>query len=1027
VRQTVADPSGAWRYGFAVVAVVVAAGVRLAFNPLLEVQGPYMPFYFAVIIAALFGGRGPGLVATATSGLWMQWLFLKPAYCLPVTIQTANWGLALFLLLSAVIALLIGNLRESFRVRARTEDTLRRQAHLIDLSHDAVITMDSHRRIITWNKGAEEMYGWSERDAIGKVLHELLQTFGGISIPAMDKILHQEGRWEGELSRMARDGHRLIVDSRQVLFRSRTGSPACILAISRDITRRKEMEEDLRESEEQFRTLADAIPNLSGMAYPDGTLFWLNQRWSDYTGLTLEQSEGAGWLSAIDREASPGAVERWEHSVATGEPLESVFAVRGADGVSRPFLCRAVPLRDSAGRVVRWFGAMTDISEQRRTEEALRKAHGELQAIMDAMPTALLISRDPECRFVLGNRRTYQVLHESPGSNLAELGVEDEQSPAYRLIENGMEIPRREGPLEKAAATGQSTYNRELELLLPDASRANIVANAVPLLDSEGRPAGAVGIFWDITERKRNEERLRESEERLRLAQQVARLGTFEWDLQTGLDRWTPELEALYGLAPGGFGGTVQAWEELVHPADKTEAVRRVQGALDTGVTCDAEYRVIWPNGSVRWLFGRARMLKDDSGNPKRLIGVNMDITERKQAEERLRQIQKLESIGLLAGGIAHDFNNLLTVIIGNADFARTKYPSIEELPPIIAASERAAQLTSQLLAYSGKGQFISQPVNLSDLVSRSTPLLSASISKRLNLVFRLSQEDLVIKADPSQIEQILMNLVINAAEAIPSQTDGRIEIVTGPAVVSPEMAGLQAPAFDVRPGDFVLLEVTDNGSGMDETTMTQIFDPFFSTKFTGRGLGLASVQGILRSCNGFIDVRSSPGVGSTFRVFLPASSEQPAAAVPVGARPGASRLRDHRTTTILVVDDEEMVRSMARTVLQGEGYEVLEVNNARGALDLLARAATLPALVLLDLTMPEMGGAELVPILNRDYPGLRVIVTSDYSEEDTRRDLPPGAVADFLEKPYTITTLAKKVEGTLNSGGPDENTRTAA
>jgi signal transduction histidine kinase len=510
---------------------------------------------------------------------------------------------------------------------------------------------------------------------------------------------------------------------------------------------------------------------------------------------------------------------------------------------------------------------------------------------MDAMPVAMLISRDPECRYITGNSTAYRLLREPPGSNLSK-SIVDGKQPAYRVTQGGKEIPPHELPLQKAGATGQAVYEYELELVFQDGTKANAIGNAVPLLDIEGRTRGAVGVF--------------------------------------------------------------------------------------------------------------------------------VDITERKQTEERLRQAQKLESISLLAGGIAHDFNNLLTVIIGNASFAINKYPLSEEIQQIITASEQAAQLTRQLLAYTGKAHFISRTFSLTELVSGSAERLSASVPKRVELRFNLSPEELLIKGEPSQIEQILMNLVINASEAISPQTDGRIEIATRDCVVTPETIARDAPVFDVQPGHFVCLEVTDNGTGMDEATLPRIFDPFFTTKFKGRGLGLAAVQGIARSCHGLIDVRSSRGAGSTFRVFLPASAEKPAVVVPAVARPRTSRPQDHKRATVLVVEDEEMVRQMACVALRTQGYEVLEAKNGKDALEMLAGAAIMPSLVLLDLTMPVMGGDELLPILNHDYSGMPVILTSGYLEEDARRAFPPGAVADFLQKPYALTTLTEKVEGILNSGGPN-------
>ena len=843
------------------------------------------------MIASLFGGCGPGLVASLLSACIVDWLFLGSLSSLAIADPGAIWGLGLFVVSVAPLALLVGSLRESLPARAIAEEELRRYSQVIDLSHDAVVTMDSERRILTWNKGAEEMYGWPKEDAVGKLLPQLLKTVGPISLTRIDEILRRELRWEGELIQTARNGRRLDVDSRQVLFGGGgSGLPPCILAISRDITQRKQneearrvsearlefvleaaklgaweldlathtvwrspqhdaifgyaallpewtdemfldlvlpedrerikeqlqqsessganlqfecrirrndgavrwiwaqgrsrrdkegrplrlsgivrdvtarkkMEEDLRESEDQFRTLANAIPQLCGMANPDGRFFWTNQRWCDYSGLTPKQIEGWGWMSALDLEASSRALERWRNSIAAGEPFESVFAVRGADGVVRPFLGMARPVRDRDGKVVRWFGTMTDISEQRRTEDALRKAHTEeraraieLQAIMDAMPIAMVISRDPECRYVVGNHSAYELLRLPPGSDLSKWAPAGEKPATLLVMKDGREIPPHERPLRKAAATGQPVYNQELELAFEDGSRANIIGNAVPFLDAEGRSRGAVGIFMDII---RN--------------------------------------------------------------------------------------------------------------------------------EERLRQAQKLESIGLLAGGVAHDFNNLLTVIMGNADSALRDHPSLVELQHIMRASERAAQLTRQLLAYAGKGRFVARTFDLSDLVSNSAQLLSASIPQGVELVFHLSEQELALKADPSQIEQILENLVINAGEAIPPETAGRIEIATSACEVALETVREHAP--DVRPGRFVWLEVTDNGSGMDEATLKRIFDPFFSTKFTGRGLGLAGVQGIVRSFKGFIDVHSSRGIGSTFRVFLPA--EKNPEGVPAISHLGASR-----------------------------------------------------------------------------------------------------------------------------------------
>ncbi len=871
------DRSAAFRYGVATAVVLGATCVRLALNPLLGPHAPYLPFALAIMFAARIGGRGPGFAATALSTLGVMWLFVEPQSALSLWNSGATAGLALFAVVGVLISFMIGHLRESLLSTARGEDILRRKTQLVDLSHDAIITADSSRHITSWNAGAAEMYGWTESEALGQTIHDLLRTSSGISPSGIDDILDREGRWDGELNHIAKDGRHLVVESRQMLVRDDRNLPVGILEINRDLTERKQSEQNLRESEAQFRTLANAIPQLCWMADGDGWIFWYNDRWYWYTGTTPEDMEGWGWQSVHDPSVLPDVLARWKGSIASGQPFDMVFPLRGADGVFRPFLTRVMPVRDEHGTIVRWFGTNTDITEERRSEEALRQA-------------------------------------------------------------------------------------------------------------SEQR-----GV-----------------------ALESAQMGAWDYRFDTGEVHWDERARSMFGIS-NGSQIEYDAAIARIHEDDQASTKEAMKQAIE-GANSGAyhrEYRVVWPDGSVHWVASHGRVLFECEGEQRRAVrcvGVNMDITDRRHAEERLRQTQKLESIGVLAGGVAHDFNNLLTVIMGSASTALAECPSCELSQAILFASERAAYLTRQLLAYAGKGHNVIKLVDLTAVVSQCTSLLSAAVPKRVALSFNLSKDLPCLEADPTCIEQILMNLVVNAGEAIPPKADGLIEIATTSVEVTPGMARLHSRTYDVAAGRYVCLEVRDNGDGMDEATIVRIFDPFFTTKFTGRGLGLAALEGIVRTLKGFVEVRSSCGCGTTFRVFLPASDK--ARSMVKGGSTPREALRS--ACTILVVDDEEMVRRLACRTLRRHGYEVQEAQDGKDALRALAESPALPSLVLLDLAMPVLGGDELVPILEMTYPGLKILMSSGYPEEEARKLSPSGSVISFLQKPYTGVVLVEKVAHAL-------------
>jgi len=410
---------------------------------------------------------------------------------------------------------------------------------------------------------------------------------------------------------------------------------------------------------------------------------------------------------------------------------------------------------------------------------------------------------------------------------------------------------------------------------------------------------------------------------------------------------------------------------------------------------------------------------------PLLLLAVT-DITERKWAEEKrfqmerqMQQTQKLESLGVLAGGIAHDFNNLLTIILGNASLALDELPptspACDSLRAIEKTSLRAAELCRQMLAYSGKGRFVIENIRLGMLIGEMVSLLKASISKKSILNLNLKEPLPALRGDPSQIRQVVMNLVINASEAL-GEHAGAIAISTGLMECSREY--LAEACFDGSPteGLYVWLEVSDTGCGMDPETQHRIFEPFFTTKFTGRGLGLSAVLGIVRGHQGALKVYSEPGKGTTFKVLFPAvPQERPTVARHEEAKPvdwkGAG--------TILLVDDEESVRTLGSRMLERSGFEVLTAADGREALEIYRVRRAEIALVLLDLTMPEMDGEETFRELRRIDPNVRVVMSSGYTESEITPRFAGKRLTGFLQKPYSMTALMDCLRVPLGGGEP--------
>ncbi len=699
-----------------------------------------------------------------------------------------------------------------------------------------------------------------------------------------------------------------------------------------------------------------------------------------------------------DREAVLAATLR----LLAEDCLVHEYRFRHAEGGYRWIRDEMRLVRDASRRPMEAIGSWLDVTDSKQAEEALRRSEERLRTIIET---------EPECVKVIGPDGRLLEMNPS-GLAMLEAGSLEE---VQRVGMGGFVVPGSRSAfagLIAGAMRGESG-TLQYEIVGLRGTQRWLETNAVPLRDSQGGVAGVLGVTRDVTGPRRAAEALAASEERFRALIERSTDLIMVFDAAGKVAFLSPSVsEALgYPMEELLVGNAF----DYMDPEDRPEVGRVMRElAAEPGATRRFELHARRSDGSWRLFEAVARNLLDVP--VVRGIVVNSrDITDQKRLEEQFFQAQKLESIGRLAGGVAHDFNNLLIGVLGYADFLeegiREGKPSLEDLAEIRKAGERARDLTRQLLAVARRQVILPRVIDVNALVRDSEKLLQRVMGEDVAIDVRLAEGLRPVKADSGQLQQVILNLAVNARDAMPK--GGRFRVETAEV----EVGGRRAPLDPgVEPGRWVTLTVSDNGQGMGPEIQAHLFEPFFTTKPAGQGtgLGLATVYGIVKQSGGHIGFHSAAGAGTTFRIWLPATGEEapePRKAVERPARPERPV-----SGTILVVEDATAVRDLAVRTLREAGYVVLEASSGRQAIEVAERAPGPIRLLLADVVMPEMNGRTVAERLAAWHPGLRVLYMSGYARDAIAQHgvLEPGT--EFLAKPFTPTALLARVRAVLDA-----------
>ena len=815
--------------------------------------------------------------------------------------------------------------------------------------------------------------------------------------------VRKNGQWTGELGLLGKHAHDTPVIQNIFLIRTEENEPFCFATIITDIAQRTAELEKSNALLSHLQAIFENTSDLVATAYPNGQVFYLNAAGRRMLGLPADEdlrgfsmaAAHPAWVRTIMEEAGiPTAIAQgiWE-----GET-----AVVNRDGTEIPVSQVIMTHRSSSGEIDYISTIMRDISERKRTEDALRDREEHLRAIFENADEIIhLIAWDGTFLYISPSWERYTgfPVSETVGKSFVPYVHPDDQAACLEVV-------------RKVYETGQPHKIMEFRVKHASGKWIRFMNSGTAIKDAQGSPLYFSGVATDITERKLAEEDLLAWMRRYNLIIQASGQVVYEYHVPSGDITWGSSIERVIGYRADEMRGGFSQWEELVHPDDRQDTLATLQTAEKACSFWQAQYRMRHKHGHYVWIKDKGFFLPDANGKVHTQLGMLEDITGFKHLEEQLLQSQKMEAVGQLAGGVAHDFNNLLQAILGYLELALTDMQPTDvhyaHLFEVRRAGERAATLTRQLLAFSRRQVLQLASLDINQVVAELLEMLKRLIGEDIELTFAPCVSPYRVKADRGQIEQVLTNLCVNARDAMPG--GGRLLVETANIMADETFTGEHAWA---RPGRYFCISITDTGCGMGRETQQQIFEPFFTTKekHKGTGLGLAMVYGIIRQHEGMIQVYSEVDQGTSFKIYLPAEAggteDEHAQREQVPAVGG--------TETILLAEDEELLRNLAEKILTNAGYRVLPTSDGQEALNVCQAHADEITLLFLDVIMPKLGGRAVYDTIKAVNPGIKCLFASGYSQDKLHTDYVLEEGLHLLQKPYTRGALLRLIRQILD------------